>query len=381
MKYIDEFRVGTIARELAARIARAAGKPVTFMEVCGTHTMAIARCGLKALLPASVRLISGPGCPVCVTPQADIDRFIALGRLPKVILTTFGDMLRVPGSHSTLEQERARGTDVRVIYSPLDAVNIARENPDRRVVFCGVGFETTAPGVALAIQEAQKSELTNFNVYCAHKVVPPALVALASDPEIGLDGFLCPGHVSVIIGSRAYEPVARNFHLPCVIAGFEPLDILQAILLLVEQASAGRAEVETPYTRAVLPDGNPAALACMHTVFETADAEWRGLGVIPGSGLRICPEFAAYDAASWLPPLEEAPRETGCECGLILKGRQSPRDCPLFGTACTPANPVGPCMVSSEGACAAEYRYRRVETTDDADYTDYTYNGVQGKKI
>lgn len=357
MKFVDEFRDQHIARELAARIAQAAVRPLTFMEVCGTHTMAIARHGLKALLPQTVRLISGPGCPVCVTPQADIDRFIALGSLPDVILTSFGDMLRVPGSHSTLEKERARGTDVRVVYSPLDAVQIARRHPDRRVVFCGVGFETTAPGVALAILEAQRKHLTNFFVYCAHKVVPPALNALASDPEIKLDGFLCPGHVSVIIGSKAYESVAHSYHLPCVIAGFEPLDILQAILMLVEQGTTGRAEVETPYTRAVLPDGNPGALQCMHTVFEVAGAEWRGLGVIPGSGLHIRPEFAAFDAAGWLPPLVETPRETGCECGRILTGRQSPRDCPLFGAACTPANPVGPCMVSSEGACAAEYRY------------------------
>jgi len=361
MKYIDEFRDQKIAHELAARITRTAGRPLTFMEVCGTHTMAIARQGLKALLPETVRLISGPGCPVCVTPQADIDRFITLGKLPDVILTTFGDMLRVPGSHATLEGERACGADVRVVYSPLDAVNIAREHPDRRVVFCGVGFETTAPGVALAILEAKRNELRNFFVYCAHKVVPPALAALASDPEIGLDGFLCPGHVSVIIGNRAYEPIAREYRLPCVIAGFESLDILQAILLLTEQALAGRAEVETPYTRAVLPGGNPGALACMNTVFETADAEWRGLGMIPGSGLQIRQELAAFDASTWLPPLEVAPRETGCECGLILTGRQSPRGCPLFGAACTPANPVGPCMVSSEGACAAEYRYARTE--------------------
>ena len=359
MKYIDEFRDQGIAGELVERISAAAGRPLTFMEVCGTHTMAIARHGLKALLPETVRLISGPGCPVCVTPQTDIDRFIALGKLPDVILASFGDMLRVPGSRSTLEAERARGADVRVVYSPLDAMQTAADNPDRRVVFCGVGFETTAPGVALAILEAQRRGLANFFVYCAHKTVPLALTALASDPQIGLDGFLCPGHVSAIIGSRAYEPVALGYRLPCVIAGFEPLDILQAILLLVEQAIAGRAAVETAYTRAVSPEGNPAALRCLQTVFAPADAEWRGLGVIPGSGLQIRAEFAAFDAAVWAPVPEHAPAESGCECGLILTGRQSPRDCPLFGTACTPARPVGPCMVSSEGACAAEYRYAR----------------------
>ena len=358
MKFIDEFRDQKIAHGLAARIARAAVKPFTFMEVCGTHTMAIARHGLKALLPETVRLISGPGCPVCVTPQADIDRFIALGGLPDVILATFGDMLRVPGSRSTLEKERARGADVRVVYSPLDAVRIAREHPDRRVVFCGVGFETTAPGVALAILEAQRSGLTNFFVYCAHKVVPPALTALASDAEIGLDGFLCPGHVSTIIGSAAYEPVARDCGMPCVIAGFEPLDILQAIHMLVKQAVEGRSEVEVQYSRAVSREGNVAAREVMNRVFEPDDAEWRGVGVIPMSGLRFREEFAAFDAGALIPPIEGKSPEIGiCECGSILKGLKSPAECRAFGTACTPERPLGPCMVSSEGACAAEYRY------------------------
>jgi len=358
MQYLDEFRNAAVAQEIAARIRAEADHAVTFMEICGTHTMAIARYGIKALLPPHVKLISGPGCPVCVTPQAEIDRFIALGREPDVILTSFGDMLRVPGSNTTLEAERARGADVRVVYSPLDAVDIARAHPERRVVFCGVGFETTTPAVALAVLEAQQSGTTNFSILCAHKVIPPALIALASDPDIALDGLICPGHVSAIIGSETYEPIARDYGLPCVITGFEPLDILQAILMLLRQANAHEPRVEIQYNRVVSPHGNPAATACAARVFTTVDAEWRGLGVIPGSGLRVRDEFAAHDAARFLPPLETIPdKETICQCGLILKGKQAPTACPAFGTACTPTNPIGPCMVSNEGACAAEYRY------------------------
>jgi len=359
MRFITEFRDERLARALADRIQAAVTRPMTAMEVCGTHTMAIARFGLKSLLPSDVRLISGPGCPVCVTAQADIDRVLALGREPGVMLATFGDLLRVPGSHTTLEAERARGADVRVVYSPLDAVALAGAHPGRRVVFCGVGFETTAPGVALAVREAARRGITNFYIYCAHKTVPAALAALAGDPEIALDGLLCPGHVSVIIGRDAYRPVAEDFHIPCVIAGFEPLDVLQALLLLVRQIAAGRAEVEVPYTRAVPPAGNPAARQVLYQVFEPADAAWRGLGVIPGSGLRLRAEYAAHDAAAWAPSVETAPRDTGCACGRILTGRLAPADCPRFATACTPAHPLGPCMVSSEGACAAAYKYGR----------------------
>lgn len=357
MSFHAGFRDGRLAQELVARIRAALPRPLTIMEVCGTHTMAIARYGLKALLPSELQLISGPGCPVCVTAQEDIDRFLALGRLPDVTLASFGDMLRVPGSHTTLEAERARGADVRVVYSPLDAVELAASHPERRVVFCGVGFETTAPGVALAVREAQRRGVGNFFVYCAHKTVPAALLALAGDPEIALDGFLCPGHVSVIIGREAYRPVAEGHGLPCVIAGFEPVDILQALLMLAAQAAEGRADVEVQYTRAVPPEGNPAARQAMYDVFEPADAEWRGLGVIPGSGLRFRAAYASHDAARWAPAVDPAPRDTGCLCGRILTGRHAPADCPRFGTACTPAHPLGPCMVSSEGACAAAYRY------------------------
>jgi len=358
MKYVDEFRDGTLARELAERIHREARRRVKLMEVCGTHTMAIARHGIKSLLPENVRLISGPGCPVCVTPQSHIDRFIELGRSPETILTTFGDMIRVPGNDTTLEAERARGADVRVVYSPLDAVEIARENAEKRVVFFGVGFETTTPAVALAVIEAKNIGLTNFHVLSAHKVIPPAMAALASDPEIAIQGLICPGHVSTIIGSDAYEPLVRQFGIPCVITGFEPLDILQAILMLVRQAMDGRAEVGVQYSRAVSKEGNPAAARCVSSVFEPEDTEWRGLGIIPASGLRLRPEFAQFDASRFLPPMREIVCEmTVCECGSILKGLKSPSDCRAFGVACTPENPLGPCMVSNEGACAAEYRY------------------------
>ena len=361
MRYVDEFRDGILAGELAEHIRQEAVRPLQLMEVCGTHTMAIARCGIRSLLPETVRLISGPGCPVCVTPQSQIDRFIELGRCPDAILATFGDMIRVPGTDSNLEAERAGGADVRVVYSPLDAVAIAGENPDKRVVFFGVGFETTAPAVALAIQEAQRIGLTNFYVLCAHKLIPPAMTALAGDPEVAIDGFICPGHVSTVIGSAAYEPVAREHGIPCVIAGFEPVDILQAIHMLVRQAVDGRSEVEVQYSRAVSRDGNPAAMECVGTVFETADAEWRGLGTIPGSGLRLRTDFRAFDASRLLPEDSAASAENeACECGLILKGLKSPTDCRAFGTACTPERPLGPCMVSSEGACAAEYRYSRL---------------------
>ena len=360
MKYVDEFRDSGLALELAESIRREATRPAKIMEVCGTHTMAIARHGIKKLLPDNVRLISGPGCPVCVTPQSDIDRFIALGRLDGVILTTFGDMIRVPGSDSNLETERARGGDVRVVYSPLDAVSIAAENPERRVVFFGVGFETTTPSVALALLEARKLRLNSFFALCAHKVIPPAMTALASDPEVAIQGFICPGHVSAIIGSDAYLPIACEYGIPCVITGFEPLDILQSIRMLVKQVVDGRSDVEVQYSRAVSKQGNTAAAACVASVFEPDDAEWRGIGAIPGSGMKLRSEFAKFDALRFAPEVPGgAPADTACECGLILKGLKTPSECRAFGVACTPENPLGPCMVSSEGACAAEYRYGR----------------------
>jgi len=357
VRYIDEFRDGALALEIAERIRKEATRPLRLMEVCGTHTMAIARHGIKGLLPENLRLISGPGCPVCVTPQGQIDQFIELGKSADTILTTFGDMIRVPGTHSNLEAERARGADVRVVYSPLDAITIAEENPGKRVIFFGIGFETTTPAIALAILEAWKKRLPNFFVLSAHKLIPPAMTALASDPEVGIEGFICPGHVSSIIGSEAYQPIAREYGIPCVVTGFEPLDILQAIHMLVKQAMEGRAEVEVQYSRAVSQYGNLAATKCVYTAFDVVDTEWRGIGVIPVSGLALRPEFAAYDASKFLPEYVPSPGNKACECGLILKGLKSPSDCKAFGRVCTPENPLGPCMVSNEGACAAEFRY------------------------
>lgn len=358
MRFVDEFRDSRLAAEIAEAIRREADRPLKLMEVCGTHTMAIARSGIKGLLPDHLSLISGPGCPVCVTPQAQIDGFIALGRSPGTILATFGDMIRVPGSETTLEAERARGADVRAVYSPLDAVQTARDNPDRRVVFFGVGFETTTPAVALAVLEARQAGLKNFHLFCAHKTIPPALAAIASDPDLAIDGFICPGHVSAIIGSAAYEPIARDHGVPCIISGFEPLDILHTVLMLVRQIAGGRAEVEVQYTRAVTAEGNASARACVERVFEPADAEWRGLGVIPASGLVMSEEFAEMDALRFAAvPTASSESESICECGAILKGVKTPAECAAFGSACTPERPLGPCMVSSEGACAAEYRY------------------------
>ena len=358
MRFVDEFRDPALARDLADALRRETPRSMRLMEVCGTHTMAIARFGIKAALPEGVRLISGPGCPVCVTPQSLIDAFIELGRRPDMTLTTFGDMLRVPGTDTNLEVERARGADVRIVYSPLDAVALAAENPSRKVVFFGVGFETTAPAVALSVLEAQRLGLDNFFVLAALKTIPPALAALASNPDVALDGFLCPGHVSTILGSAAYEPLAADHKIPCVIAGFEPLDILQALLMLMRQVADGRAEVEVQYSRAVSREGMPVARRCIDTVFAPVDAAWRGLGVLPASGLGFRPEFAAFDAAQCLPEMPaEPPPPSVCECAAILLGLKSPAECLAFGTACTPERPLGPCMVSSEGACAAEFRY------------------------
>ena len=367
MKYIDEFRNLHLVQKLAEYILQELAFPVKLMEVCGTHTMAIARFGIRELLPSSITLVSGPGCPVCVTPQSQIDELIRLGRQKDVILATFGDLLRVPGTLSSLELERAKGADIRVVYSPLDAVEIAVVNKDKRVVFAGIGFETTAPGVALAVLEAKKRGLTNFYVLSAHKLIPPAMSALASDPAIAIQGFICPGHVSTVIGISAYLPLVREYKIPCVISGFEPLDILQSILMLVRQIKEGRADVEVQYSRAVSQEGNLEAKRCIDKVFKVADAEWRGLGVIPSSGLEFKPEFSMFDAKQFLSERSATlgdEKETICKCGWILKGLISPRECSAFGTKCTPNSPLGPCMVSSEGACAAEYRYSRLTSTN-----------------
>jgi hydrogenase expression/formation protein HypD len=337
--------------------ASAVGRTVRLMEVCGTHTHAIGRGGIRSLLPENVELVSGPGCPVCVTSQRDIERMILLARVPGMILCTFGDMIRVPGVTSSLERERAAGADIRVVYSPADALDLARAHPEREVAFLGIGFETTSPGIASVVLQAGEAGLANFSVYPCHKLILPAMEAVL-DGDTRIDGFLTPGHVSVIIGPEAYDELSRKYNAPCVATGFEPADVVEGITRLVEAVAEGRAGSEVQYTRAVRPGGNPRAWNTLMTVYEVADAEWRGLGMIPMSGLLFRPEHARFDAAARhaLPELEPV-HLPGCRCGDVLKGLLHPPECPLFGNPCTPANPVGPCMVSSEGSCAARYRY------------------------
>lgn len=355
---VSGFRDPAIAAKLVDAIHKTAQTPCMLMEVCGTHTMAIAKNGLRGLMPDTVTLLSGPGCPVCVTSNADIDRAIEIARQPNVIMTTFGDMMKVPGSYSSLSSERAGGRDVRVVYSPLDSLAIAEAEPTRHVVFLGVGFETTAPAVALTIQEAARRKLSNWSVLSLHKTVPGALRALVNDPEVKVTGFILPGHVSTIIGTAPYQFLADEYHIPGVVTGFEPVDILQGIWMLTKQLSEGRAEIEIAYRRGVSPEGNPAAQAAIASTFDACDAEWRGIGVIPATGLALKPEFSAYDACVRVPCTPPEPREIrGCQCGDVLRGVVQPFQCKLFGRACVPEHPIGPCMVSSEGSCAAYYRY------------------------
>ena len=372
MRYVHEFRdpaaAAALTKSIARRVAqiaknRPAALPITLMEVCGTHTVAVFRHGIRQLLPKGVRLLSGPGCPVCVTPNGEIDQAIALAGLPGVILTTFGDMLRVPGSRSSLQQARAAGADVRVVYSPLDAVRLAQTTPDRQVVFFAVGFETTSPAVAGALVEAHRLGVPSFSALSAHKVIPPAMKVLLESGETRIDGFICPGHVSTIIGARPYEFIARDHGVPCVVAGFEPLDILQGIDMLVAQVGAAEARVEVQYRRTVRWDGNEAAQRYLAEVFEPQDVAWRGLGVIPQSGLKLRSAYQEFDAARRF-PLETPPEREhpGCLCGAVLRGAKEPPDCRLFAKGCTPEHPVGPCMVSTEGTCAAWYQYSGLAT-------------------
>ncbi len=356
MKWVDDFRRPGPALALRGRLqvaARGLG-PVTLMEVCGTHTMAIARHGLRRLLPPNVRLVSGPGCPVCVTPVSYVDQALALARKEGLTVATFGDMVRVPGSTGSLAEASAAGARVEVVTSTLDALRLARQDPGRQVVFLAVGFETTTPTVAAALRRARQEGLRNLSVLCGHKTIPAALAALASSPGSSVDGFLCPGHVSVIIGTRPYAPL----NLPCVVGGFEPLDILLALALLLEQLARGEARVQNAYGRAVREEGNALAQQVAQEVFEPCDADWRGLGPIPGSGLRLRAALADLEASlRFGVPAGEAREPPGCRCGEVLCGTVTPRQCPLFGAACTPAHPVGACMVSSEGSCAASHRY------------------------
>ena len=352
------FKDPKLARGLIETIHRLAPEHATLMEVCGTHTVAIARNGIRDLMPEGLRLASGPGCPVCVTCNRDIDTVIALARIPNVTITTFGDMTRVPGSTSSLLAEQAAGRSVEIVYSPLDALAFAKALPEREVVFVGVGFETTTPLVAMAIKRAKAMGLSNFSVFAAHKNMPGALELLVGDPTLELDALILPGHVSTIIGAEPYRFLAEKYGIPGVITGFEPVDVLQGIAMLVRQLHEGRAEIEIAYARGVMPEGNPVALAAIDEVFETCTATWRGLGDIPGSGYRIRDEFADFDAVRRFEPDVEPTRDPkGCRCGDVLRARIAPNECPLFRTVCTPENPVGPCMVSSEGSCAAYYRY------------------------
>lgn len=361
MKYLDEYRDRDLAGRLLARVAGAAqriGRPVTIMEVCGSHTQAIGRYGIRRLLPPEIRLISGPGCPVCVTSASDVDRALWIAGREGILFATFGDMLRVPGTGGeTLQQLRGRGADVRVVSSAMDCIALAQAEPGREVVFMGIGFETTAPTVAAMVQSASRQGLANLSVFAVHKVVPPALELLVADLGSSLDGFLCPGHVSIMLGSAAYGFLAAAGKA-AVITGFEPVDVLEGISMLLEQLAARRPAVATQYSRVVRPEGNPRAMAVMAEVFETRDAEWRGLGVIPQSGLFFRREYASFDAGTrFAMPVFHSTDHPGCSCGAVLRGVMDPTACPLFGKVCTPTNPVGPCMVSSEGSCSARYRY------------------------
>lgn len=370
MKYVDEFRDAALARGIAAAIGReaASGRTYHLMEFCGGHTHAVSRYGIPDLLPDNVRMIHGPGCPVCVLPVGRIDDAIAIARQPGVILCTYGDVLRVPGSgRVSLLKAKAEGADVRMVLSTQDALRIAEDNPDREVVFLAIGFETTTPPTAVAVHAAQAKGLRNFSVFCNHVLTPAAIRGIMDSPEVRsmgtlpLDGIVGPAHVSVVIGSRPYEFVAESYGKPVVIAGFEPLDVLQAILMLIRQANEGRAEVENQFTRAVTPDGNRKAQRIVADTFDVRPSfEWRGLGSLPDSGLRLKKGFAAFDAERrFAVPGRAVPDHKGCECGDILRGVKRPSDCKLFGTVCTPENPMGSCMVSAEGGCAAHYTYGR----------------------
>ncbi|MBZ0164127.1 MAG: hydrogenase formation protein HypD [Notoacmeibacter sp.] len=370
MKYVDEFRARDLAEKLARQIAREAqtGRDYHFMEFCGGHTHAIFRYGVQDLMPANVHFVHGPGCPVCVLPVRRLDDAVELAEKHGVILATYGDMMRVPGTKQrSLIRARADGADIRMIYSTQDALKIARANPDRQVVFFAIGFETTTPPTAVAILQAEAKGLENFSVFCNHVLTPSAIGHVLESPEVrdlgtvNIDGFLGPSHVSSVIGSQPYEFFAREFAKPVVIAGFEPLDVMQSVLMLVRQVNEGRAEVENEYTRVVTRDGNLKAQTLVSDVFELRESfEWRGLGTVPYSALRIRDAYAAFDAEKRFAISEKQSRETkSCECPAILRGAKKPTDCKLFGTVCTPDNPMGSCMVSSEGACAAYWTYGR----------------------
>lgn len=369
MKYVDEFRdpqkaqaLRQAIQTLAEQLNRTENNPLKLMEVCGGHTHSIFKYGLEEILPKSIELIHGPGCPVCVMPKGRLDDAIVLAQNPEIIFATFGDAMRVPGSKNSLLQAKAQGADIRMVYSPLDCLQIAQDYPYKEVVFFGIGFETTAPSTALTILQAEAQGIKNFSIFANHVLVIPALEALLDNPDLQLDGFIGPGHVSTVIGSQPYQLISQNYHKPLVVAGFEPLDILQSIWMLLKQISEGRCEVENQYSRLVQEQGNTVALDAIQKVFEVRETfEWRGLGSIPHSGLKIRPEYANFDAeVKFTVPNIKVPDHKACQCGEILKGVLKPWQCKVFGTACTPETPIGTCMVSSEGACAAYYKYGRI---------------------
>ena len=360
MKYIDEYRDSELVRATAAELARAVSRPWVIMEICGGQTHTLMRYGIDKMLPAGIEVVHGPGCPVCVTPLEIVDQAIRIASMSGATLVSYGDMLRVPGSQTDLLRVKAAGGDVRIAYTPMEALKIARANPDRRVVFLGIGFETTAPANAMAVYQARREGLTNFSMLVSHVLVPPAIRLLLSSPANRVQGFIAPGHVCAVMGYRQYEELAREFHVPMVVAGFEPLDLLRAILMLVRQLEQGRAEVENEYSRSVTRDGNRTAQELIGRVFEVCGRKWRGVGLIPASGLRLRREYAAFDAEKVF-GLEDATAEEPAECisALVLQGLKKPTDCPAFGLRCTPDKPMGAPMVSAEGACAAYYQYRR----------------------
>ena len=358
MRFVDEFRDAALARMLARRIAAASTRPAQLMEFCGSHTHALLRYGIRDMLPPTITMKSGPGCPVCVTSAHDIDVAIAIAMTPGTIVATYGDLVKVPGTRGSLERARAAGADVRVVYSALDAIAIAEQNPARQLVLIGIGFETTAPTVAASVVTASRKSLRNYRVLSLLKLTPPVMTALLQRGEIRIDGIICPGHVSVITGTEPYRVIPVRFGVGCVISGFEPLDMLRAIDLLVEQIQCGSPAVANAYERAVSDRGNEVARGLIDRVFTSCDAEWRGLGTVPDSGLALRPEYDGFDAAAvYHPDIEGSVDPAGCRCGDVLRGSISPQECALFGTTCTPECPVGPCMVSHEGACAAHFAY------------------------
>ena len=359
MKHVDEYRDPAVARRLADAIARTTTRPWTIMEICGGQTHSIVRHGIDQMLPDGVTLLHGPGCPVCVTPSGVVDAAIEIALRPGVIFCSFGDMMRVPGNGGSLLSAKARGADVRMVYSPLDAVEIAGANPDRQVVFFAIGFETTAPTTAMAVLQAEQRGLDNFSLLVSHVLVPPAIDALLSDPDTIVQGFLAAGHVCTIMGFWEYEPLARRYHVPIVVTGFEPIDLLQGIYYCIRQLEEGRAEVENQYSRTVRREGNRTAQDVLARVFSTQPQSWRGMGEIPASGLGLAPAYARFDALVRFGDVGVPPERAGeCISGEILRGQKRPADCPAFGTRCTPEHPLGATMVSSEGTCAAYYRYR-----------------------